>query len=160
MNQILAKSLKNFLVRASIIFFTGLALRSLILYGFDLNVFLHPFNTISLIYYAFMAIYAVIQCELYPTGVATGVATEVATEVPIKVEAPMEAPIAVPMGVPMAMVQDTNPIYFAMNNTTENPSSPPVSPIPSLAEDTLSDIEAETDALVAELDMKTGVIRD
>jgi len=119
------KNIKNLIIRALIIFFTGLILRSLILYVSDLNVFLHPFNTISLIYYAFMVMYTVIQCELYPTGMATGmatgVATEVATEVPIKVEAPMEAPIAAPMGVPMAMVQDTNPIYFAMNNTNSAP---------------------------------------
>ena len=47
------KSFKNLFLRALVIFFTGLALRSLILYVFDTNVFLHPLATISLIYYGY-----------------------------------------------------------------------------------------------------------
>ena len=63
------KNLKNLIRRALAIFFTGLALRSLILYLFDTNSFLHPFVTISLIYYAFYLLFFAIQSELYPMEV-------------------------------------------------------------------------------------------
>jgi hypothetical protein len=45
-----------------------------------------------------------------------------------------------------------------MNNTTENSS--PESPCPSLTQETISDIEAETNTIVNELSLQTSVIRE
>ena len=104
------KNWKNLIVRTLIIFFTGLALRSFILYVFEINVFLHPFTTISLVYYAFMAIYTVIHCELYPAQVAVEVAKPLTAQVPINVT--MEEP----MPMPMTMAQGTNTGVLAMNS--------------------------------------------
>lgn len=77
-------NLKNFIIRGLIIFFTGLALRLLVLNVLGVNVFLQPFETLSLIYYGAMAMFTVIQYELYPMEVAmqpsTGMVQEISTK--------------------------------------------------------------------------------
>lgn len=60
---------KNLLIRISVIFFTGLAIRSLIFYVYDINVLLQPWKIISLTYYGFMAIFTVIQLEFFPSQI-------------------------------------------------------------------------------------------
>ena len=105
-------NIKNLVIRTLIIFFTGLALRSFILYTFEINVFLHPFTAISLIYYGFMAIYTVINCDLYPSQVPMELPKALTTNVPINL------PINVTMEKPMemTMAQVTNTGVLAMNS--------------------------------------------
>lgn len=142
MNHLLTKSFKKYFVRALLIFFVGLTTRSLVLYLTGINVFTNPFSIISLLYYGAMAMYTAIMYEFYPVEMTMGGGHKVPSP------SMLEASNTKKSGV------------LAMNNTTENPSSPLISPCPSLTEENISDIEAETNTMVDNLKMETGVIRE
>lgn len=74
---------KDNIIRSLKIFIVGLALRSLILTLIGINVFYNPFSIISILYYAFMAMYVALQYEVNP----------------------MEAPIEGPMLAPVSMLE-------------------------------------------------------